>query len=164
MRLTATIAGLLTLSAASALAQTISTTASAATSTDTSTLSIPTGISAVCTQFMTKLNTDTGIQACTSPLLQATSFYANAKAAKNATSNQDSKSALTQSLDQLCSPTAGCQADLIRRNLADFWVACSPEIKAQNKGVQGVYDVLYLINPFHDAVCTKDDSDNFCVL
>lgn len=132
--------------------------------TSTSSL-IPTDISQACTDFMTKLNSDSSIQTCTAPLLSATQFYANAtSAASSNSSSSGSASALTDSLSQLCDTNTGCDAGLIRTYLAQFWTACSPEIRAKNQGVLNVYDVLYLINPFHQAVCTKDDSNKYCVL
>lgn len=139
-----------------------------ATSATASSSLIPTGISQSCSDFLTSLNSDTNIKACTAPLLSATQYYANAteaasnsKSGKNVTTSAD---ALESSLGQLCADATGCQPDVIRTQLSKFWNACSPELKAKNEGVIAVYDVLYLINPFHDAVCTKDDSNNYCVL
>lgn len=155
------LAAAASISAGSALAQ------SSTTSTNTTSNLIPVGISPSCTAFMTQLNADTSIQSCTAPLLSATQFYANATAAaqtSTSASTSSSASTLTTSLSQLCKTSAGCNPDLIRQYLSQFWTACDPEIRAKNKGVLNVYDVLYLLNPFHQAVCTQDDSSNYCVL
>lgn len=37
------------------------------------------------------------------------------------------------------------------------------EIKSQNSQVLAYYDVLYLLNPFREAICSKDDSGNYCL-
>ncbi|PWN37439.1 uncharacterized protein FA14DRAFT_159493 [Meira miltonrushii] len=141
---------------------------SASASASTSSL-IPTGISSGCSDFLNSLNSDATLQACTAPLLSATQYYANAttvaKGNKAATSNvTDSASALKNSLGQLCANTTGCQPSTIRSNLSKFWNACGTELKSKNEQVIALYDVLYLINPFHDAVCTTDDNNNFCIL
>lgn len=129
---------------------------------------IPTdGVSQGCQSFLNTFNSDTTIQACTAPLLSATQFYANATAAaKNSTSTNTTSSAaaLTSSLSQLCATNTGCDSSLIRQYLSNFWTACDTEIRAENEGVLNIYDYLYLLNPFHQAVCTRDDSNNYCVL
>jgi len=159
----ATVSAFATFSAAGVMAQTSNTT-----TTTTTTSLIPTDISQACSDFMTKLNSDSLIQTCTKPLLSATQFYANATAAatnSSATANTTSSAtALTNSLSQLCDTNTGCDSDLIRQYLSQFWTACDTEIRAKHVGVSDVYDVLYLLNPFHQAVCTKDDSNNYCVL
>ncbi|UZJ51260.1 hypothetical protein CBS101457_000580 [Exobasidium rhododendri] len=149
-----TASAMATFSAMSAMAQNT-------TNTTTSSL-IPTDISPACTTFMTNLNSDPLIATCTAPLLSATQYYANATSTTSNTTS--SAAALTSSLSQLCDNNTGCDSDLIRTYLSQFWTACDTEIRAKNVGVQDVYDVLYLINPFHEAVCTKDDSNNYCVL
>jgi hypothetical protein len=126
-----------------------------------------TGVSSACSSFLTTLNNDTEIQTCTAPLLSATQFYANAtSAAKNSTTATTSSSAnaLTSSLEKLCATNTGCNSGLIRQRLSQFWTACDSEIRAKNADVLAIYDVLYLLNPFHEAVCTRDDSKNYCVL
>lgn len=141
----------------------------AATAPATSTL-IPSGISSACSEFLSSLNTDTNIQACTTPLLQATTYYTNATQSaasqKTGTTSETTVSAqtLTDSLDKLCDGNTGCQPQLIRTQLSKFWTACSAELRAKNEAVLNVYDVMYLLNPFQDAVCTKDTSNNYCLL
>lgn len=134
----------------------------------TSSSIIPTtGVSSGCSSFLTTLNNDTAIQTCTAPLLSATQFYANAtSAAKNSTAanTTSSATALSSSLEKLCATNTGCDSGLIRQLLSQFWTACDSEIRAKNADVLAIYDVLYLLNPFHEAVCTRDDSNNYCVL
>lgn len=143
-----------------------SSTSAAATAATASTSLIPTDISQGCADFLTSLDSDQNIQACTAPLLSATKFYTNAtesSSKSNKTDSNSSEQALTDSLAKLCDANAGCQPDVIRAQLSKFWTACSAELKEKNEGVLKVYDILYLLNPFHDAVCTKD-KDEYCVL
>lgn len=120
---------------------------------------IPSNISSGCSTFMTKLNADSSIKTCTAPLLSATEYYVNA----TSDSKDKSESALGETLTRLCASDAGCDSSIIRSYLSEFWVTCNDEIKAKNKGVQDVYDVLYLINPFREAICSKDADDNYCL-
>lgn len=175
MRITAFFAfGLLGL-ASSSMAQTASSTSSASTTATPSSASasassslIPSGISPGCSDFLTSLNSDSSIQACTAPLLSATQYYANATDAqsKKTTSGTvaSSADALKNSLGQLCAASTGCQPGVIRTQLSKFWDSCNDELKNKNEAVIEVYDVLYLINPFHEAVCTLDDDNNYCIL
>lgn len=145
-----------------------SSTATSSASASTSTL-IPTGISSGCSEFLNSLNSDSTLQACTAPLLSATQYYANATTAakgNKASSSDvtDSATALKNSLGKLCANATGCQPSTIRSQLSKFWNACGAELKSKNEQVVALYDVLYLINPFHDAVCTTDDNQNYCIL
>lgn len=166
MRVVATAAALVltSLFATETMGQTTSNT----TTTTTTTSAIPTdGVSQGCQSFLSTFNSDTTIQSCTAPLLSATQFYANATAAaKNSTSTNTTSSAaaLTSSLKQLCATNTGCNSSLIRQYLSNFWTACDAEIRAENEAVLNIYDYLYLLTPFHQAVCTLDDSNNYCVL
>ncbi|CAO1630495.1 unnamed protein product [Sympodiomycopsis kandeliae] len=121
--------------------------------------SIPTGISTGCNSFLTTLNGDSSIKTCTAPLLSATQFYTNATKGDP----DSSKDALQETLTQLCAADTGCDSSIIRQYLSQFWGQCMSEIKAKNKDVQDVYDVLYLINPFREAICSKDDDGNYCL-
>lgn len=139
----------------------VSSAATAQTTTSSAVSGIPTGISSNCSSFLTKLNADSSIKACTAPLLSATTYYTNAtksSSAKNAASG-----ALQESLSRLCGANTGCDSGLIRQYLSEFWSSCTPEIKSQTDGVLDVYDVLYLLNPFREAICSKDDDGNFCL-
>jgi hypothetical protein len=164
-----------TLAAVMALATLYTTASTAQTITNTTAVSSPssssliptTGVSSACTSFLNTLNNDTAIQACTAPLLSATQFYTNASAAaKNSTAANTTSSAdaLTSSLSQLCASNTGCNSSLIRQYLSQFWTACDTELRAENSQILAIYDVLYLLNPFHQAVCTRDDTNDYCVL
>lgn len=151
------------------LAQTTANTTSTTTTTSSSSSSLipTTGVSSGCTSFLNTLNHDTSIQTCTAPLLSATQFYTNASAAaKNSTAANTTSSAdaLTSSLSQLCASNTGCDSSLIRQYLSQFWTACDTELRAENSQILAIYDVLYLLNPFHQAVCTRDDANDYCVL
>lgn len=155
--------------ASNSLAQSSATPSSTASASASTSSLIPTGISSGCSDFLNSLNSDATLQACTAPLLSATQYYANAttvaKGNKAASSNvTDSATALKNSLGQLCANATGCQPSTIRSQLSKFWNACGTELKSKNEQVVALYDVLYLINPFHDAVCTTDDNNNFCIL
>ena len=77
-----------------------------------------------------------------------------------------SSSEVTSALTNLCSGTvtSACPQSNIRQNLTDFVVACSTELNADPvPGVRLIYDVLYTFLPLRTAVCSKDDSGNWCV-
>lgn len=115
--------------------------------------------SPACNTLINQLNADDQIKKCTDPLLTATQTYANA----TQKSGSDISTALTTSLGDLCGSNAGCDTGLIRTYLSQFWDACSDDIKNKNQKVSDVYDVLYLINPFREAICTKDAGQNYCL-
>lgn len=116
-------------------------------------------ISTGCAAFMSGLDADRNLKPCLAPLLNATNFFAEAMSRKN-----PSATALTDSLGRLCGPDAGCDAGLIRIRLSEFWDNCRAEIQAKQTKVLETYDFLYLLNPFREAVCTKDDSSKYCLL
>ncbi|KAI0742930.1 hypothetical protein C8Q80DRAFT_1108576 [Daedaleopsis nitida] len=121
---------------------------------------IPTGISTSCSTFLTKFNSDTSLTSCTSALITATGAFApstNATASTSASAAQV-KTALTS----VCAATT-CPDSTIRSKLADFYEACSDELKSANKDVVTTYDVLYALTPLKNAICAKDDSNNYCV-
>lgn len=122
---------------------------------------LPTNISSTCTSFLTSLDSDSRIKTCTAPLLSATQYYTNTTT--GSTSTEDADDALRESLGELCTSGQGCDSDMIRQYLNQFWTACTTEITAQNKAVQDVYDVLYLINPFREAICSTDGNGNYCL-
>ncbi|CEH17954.1 hypothetical protein CBOM_04329 [Ceraceosorus bombacis] len=120
---------------------------------------IPTsGASPQCTQYMSDLNSDDTLEQCIAPLLEATNFFA-----KSTNDTAPSSMELTGSLDRICSASA-CDSGTIRKKLSDFYSACRAEVQATQQQVLEVYDFLYLINPFRQAVCTKDDSQKYCLL
>lgn len=121
---------------------------------------IPSNISTTCATFLDTLNSDASIKSCTTSLLAATRYYTGA----NASSSTDAETALQDSLSGLCASDAGCDTDLVRRYLSSFWTSCRTEIQAENKDVQNVYDILYLLVPFREAICSENDSGNYCLL
>lgn len=80
----------------------------------------------------------------------------------SAAQNQD---ALKSTLNTLCSQT-GCSDKYIRTQLTSFGTACSAELDPStgNKSVRDAYDILYIMQPFQDAICTKDDDGSYCAL
>ncbi|CAO1614311.1 unnamed protein product [Parajaminaea phylloscopi] len=146
---------------AAIFASSLTSTSLAQSTTASASSSIPTGISQSCSSFLTRLNSDTSIKACTAPLLSATEYYTNA------TSGTSSKSAastvLSESLSRLCGANTGCNSELIKPYLSDFWSSCMTEIKAKQEKVLALYDVLYLLNPFREAICSQDDHGNYCL-
>lgn len=150
----AIVATSLLLSVSSVYSQAASGSGSAASDSDTFTAAT----SPDCNTLINELNADPQIKTCTDPLSKATGAYTNAT-----TAGEDVSSALKTSLGSLCGSNAGCDAGLIRNYLSRFWGACSDDIKNSNKQVVDVYDVLYLINPFREAICTKDAGQNYCL-
>lgn len=134
---------------------------SAASSTATANPLIPSGISETCKTFLTTLNSDNDLTACTQTLIDSTSAFG---AGGNASSTP-SKATVSSALTSLCSTDISdkCPDSLIRGKLANFYTACSSELSS-NDDVIKIYDVLYAITPLKTAVCSKDDSGNWCVL
>lgn len=160
MRLTylQTVSRAATFAAAAAAALLVS---FAATAEAQSSTAIPSGISSTCATFLTELNSDDSIKSCTAPLLSATDFYTNATSGKTSTST--ASTVLQESLSQLCGVNTGCDGNLIKTYLANFWSDCMSEIKAKRSTVLAYYDVLYLLNPFREAICSQDDNGNYCL-
>jgi len=122
---------------------------------------IPSGISDKCKTFLTALNTDSSLTACTSSLISLTSAYGPGSTTTH------SQASVQGSLSSFCSAsaTAACPESLIRGKLTEFYPACSVELVEQpNDGVLSIYDVLYAITPLKTAVCAKDDSGKYCAL
>ncbi|CAO1624437.1 unnamed protein product [Jaminaea pallidilutea] len=119
------------------------------------------GASTTCNSFMDKLNSDASIKTCTAPLVSAVDYYTNATS--SSASSSAANSALQDSLGRLCGANTGCDSNLIRQYLSEFWTSCMDEIKSQNTEVLARYDVLYLLNPFREAICSKDDSGEYCL-
>ena len=108
---------------------------------------------------MTELNNDATLSACATSLVTATKQFGSGGTA--------SQSDVTNALNTICSSAtaSACPDSLVRGKLADFYAKCSPELTTQSvSGVLTAYDILYAVSPFRQALCTKDDSDNFCVL
>ncbi|TBU39481.1 hypothetical protein BD309DRAFT_969647 [Dichomitus squalens] len=122
---------------------------------------IPSGISSSCETFFNTFDKDTTLTSCTSSLITATGAFApTTNATATAPSASDAKTALTA----VCAASSSCEESTIRSKLADFYQACTPELTTnQNNEVIRTYDVLYALTPLKNAICSKDDSGNFCV-
>jgi len=121
---------------------------------------IPAGISASCTGYLTSLNDDTAFVSCTSPFTAALQQFA-----PGANSTTPSLSAITAALGTLCQSDAfsACPQSTVTAQLGSFYAACSGELTSDpNDAVKSLYDVLYTLLPFREAICSKDDSGNYC--
>ncbi|SJX61716.1 uncharacterized protein SRS1_12700 [Sporisorium reilianum f. sp. reilianum] len=116
---------------------------------------IPSNVSATCQTFLSTLNSDTQLDACTKPLLAATKYY---------TSNStDSAAQLDSTLADLCSTNTGCDANIIRQRLDQFWQNCHTDLQSNNAAVQAMYDNLYMITPLVNSICSKDTNNDYCL-
>jgi hypothetical protein len=119
---------------------------------------IPSGISQSCTDFLQALNSDTSLQACTQPLISATEAYG-----PSASGNKAGAASVSSTLSTICS-SDGCSDSLLRGKLTDFYNKCGAELTSSpNDDVRRIYDVLYVVAPFKQAICSKDDSGKYCV-
>lgn len=121
---------------------------------------IPSGISSSCTTFLTALNDNSTITSCLKPIISATSAFGPSGSSSTNPTTAD----VTSALSQLCSSTTTCSDTVVRSQLTPFYTACSAELAGTNTNadVIRIYDVLYAVVPFKAAVCTKDDSGNYC--
>ena len=109
---------------------------------------------------MTKLDSDPQILSCTKAF---TSTIANFGAGSD--SGSTNASAITSALNNLCPNLSACPQSVIRNQLTNFYAACSEELTSSpNSDVIRAYDVLYVLNPFSSAICTKADDGGYCVL
>ena len=94
------------------------------------------------------------------PIVNATSAFSPLANSTNASS-----SAVTSALSTLCSSSSTCSATDVRGQLSSFYSSCTNELTGDspNNDVIRIYDVLYTITPLKQAVCSKDDSGNYCV-
>jgi len=111
--------------------------------------SIPSTSTPGCSGFLTQLDANPTINTCLSSLIDATSDFGPGTTA--------SASSATSALDHICSGSVGCDSTTVRSLLADFYTACSTELGNGNQPVIDIYDVLYLIVPLKNAVCTKNN-------
>jgi len=121
---------------------------------------IPGDISTGCSDFINKFNSDTSLTACTKSLIQATQSFGPGG------SSSPSKAEVTSAIDSICtgSVSDSCPDSLIRGQLTDFYAACSDELTSKaNQKVRDIYDVLYVLSPLKKAMCSKDDSANYCL-
>lgn len=123
---------------------------------------IPTNASAGCVSFLTTLNADAELEACTDPLAQVVNNYTQATKQKGSTAATDA-TALTTALDKLCKGNLGCQTSTIKGKVYEFGENCIDDLVAQNDAVVSLYDRLYLIVPFQGALCSTDSSGQYCV-
>ncbi|KAL7008649.1 hypothetical protein EMMF5_001911 [Cystobasidiomycetes sp. EMM_F5] len=119
---------------------------------------IPSGISSKCTTYLTSLDTNAALATCSSALLSATALFDPASSSARSATDAQIKS----SLSSLCK--AQCDSSVVQAALTSFSSECADELAAGNAVVKSNYDVLYLLSPFTSAVCTKDDSGNYCAL
>jgi len=121
---------------------------------------IPQDISGGCSTFMTSLDSDPQILSCTKAFSNAVTTFG-----VGSDSTTFTTSAVTSALSTLSSSLSACSESVIRSKLTDFYSACSNELTSSpNSDVIRAYDVLFVLYPFSQAVCTKDDSGNYCVL
>lgn len=119
---------------------------------------IPDGISSGCKDFLSSLDSDSSLTSCTDSLLKSTANFGS--------DGSHTKAEVTGAIDAVCNGpvSSACPDSLIRGKLADFYSACSAELTSNpNKQVRGLYDVLYILMPMKSAICSKDDSGNYCV-
>jgi hypothetical protein len=131
--------------------------ASAVLAQDASNPLIPSGISSSCTDYLTSLNNATDFIACTTPFTAALEQFA-----PGASSTSPS---VTDALSTLCQSDAfsGCPQSTVTAQLGSFYAACSVELTSSpNDAVKSLYDVLYSLVPLRSAICSKDDSGNYC--
>lgn len=109
---------------------------------------------------MTSLDSDPQILSCTKAFTSAVTNFG-----VGSDSSTVSASTVTSTLNTLSTSLSACSESVIRGKLTDFYAACSNELTSSpNPDVTRAYDVLYVLYPFSQAVCTKDDSGNYCVL
>lgn len=116
---------------------------------------IPSDVSAACQTFLSTLNSDRQLDACTKPLLAATKFYSS--------NSTDSAAQLDSTLADLCSSNTGCDANIIRQRLDQFWQNCHTDLQNKNAVVQAMYDNLYMITPLVNSICSKDENNDYCL-
>lgn len=119
------------------------------------TTAIPTNISGTCQTFLSTLNSDASLDACTQPLLAATKYYSS--------NSTDSSAQLNSTLADLCSSNTGCDPNLIRTRLDEFWQNCNTDLQSKNQVVQAMYDNLYMITPLVNSICSKDTNGEYCL-
>jgi len=121
---------------------------------------IPQGISNGCSTFMTSLDSDPQILSCTKAFTTAVNNFG-----VGSNSGNVSTTAVNSALNTLSSSSSACSGSTLRSKLTDFYSACSNELTSSpNSDVMRAYDVLYVLYPFSQAVVTKDDSGNYCVI
>ena len=73
---------------------------------------------------------------------------------------------MTDALKDVCgdSVASACPTSVFASQITAFYAACSEELTSKpNDAVIKIYDVLYTLPPLREAICSKDDSANWCV-
>ncbi|KAE8240695.1 hypothetical protein A4X13_0g7643 [Tilletia indica] len=121
------------------------------------------GAQQLCVDFLKGLDNDDSLDACITPIKNATDLYTSTSTTKDAASAAN----LTSTLGQLCASGGlvdQCNEGALKQNLFNFWSNCQQDIVAQTPGVFDSYDFLYLLTPFKKAICQKDSDGNYCLL
>ncbi|KAI5833029.1 hypothetical protein K523DRAFT_297047 [Schizophyllum commune Tattone D] len=127
-----------------------------ASSTASASSSLPSdGVSKSCRKFLKSLDSDDSLANCIAPLISASAPYAPGGSG----SSGDVKDTLTS----ICNANS-CDASTVQGKLADFSSACNTELTSSNEEVIGIYDAMYFVIPFKNAVCSKGDSGDYCAL
>ncbi|KAJ9103598.1 hypothetical protein QFC20_004754 [Naganishia adeliensis] len=152
----------------SAASLTSSAAATATAASNISTAMIPANLSDSCTTYLHSLNVDAKFANCVQPLANITALFNPSAGQNNASAYATSD--ITRTLANLCSSSAAksCDASLVRSYLSRFYTACKTELQANGNGndaVRDMYDFLYVVTPFRNAICTKNGaSSRYCVL
>jgi hypothetical protein len=121
---------------------------------------IPNNISQSCKTFLDGLDNNPDVSNCLSTLVNATSEF------NPSSSTQYSDTALSTTLTALCGGGNKCDETKIRSQLANYYTACQTDLlgDAANNQVKSTYDILYVLLPLRNAVCTKNPNTNkYCV-
>lgn len=100
------------------------------------------------------------MQTCTKNVLQAVQDFA-----PSSSTGLTASSAITQGLNQLCSPSAmdTCSDDAVKTALKSFYGNCTTELQNGNTVIKSNYDVLYVLRPLHKVLCSQDPvSGQYC--
>jgi hypothetical protein len=122
---------------------------------------IPSGISQGCSDYLTSLNSNSSFSSCISPITSALSQFTPGVNSSNITT-----STITNALGSLCSASAfsACPDSTVRAQLMSYYSACSAELTTSlNNDVLRNYDVLYVLTPLRQAICSKSDNGSYCV-
>jgi len=115
------------------------------------------GISTACRNYLVELDGNTALASCSSALLEATSLFSPTASA----STSPSSAQINGALQKVCTNTA-CDESTIKQALTDFSTNCGPELNSGNALVKSNYDVLYILSPFTDAICSKNTDGDYC--
>jgi len=119
---------------------------------------IPSNISQGCSTFLNALNTNTQVSACTSALNIGLDGFAPGKTATASAAD------IAKALETVCSSNA-CPSNVMTQQLTAFYSACTPELTSDPvKEIVSLYDILYVISPMKEAVCSKGDDGKWCVM